>query len=289
MDIEKLNKTQIILLTLLTSFVTSIATGIVTVTLMDQAPPGVTHTISKVVEKTVEKIVPAKTQGSTIIKTVVVEQKDALAEAVAKNEQSLVRIKKASNEESEEDLFISIGFVVSESGLVITDSAHVGNDIEYSVEFSDGSKGLMKVVDQSEGSGIALLLAEGEDEKNSFTPVKFADEDTLSLGEGIVALGGKENNNIQTGVITNLKMSEREVVNKNEEGEEESSVEKYLYAIYTNILGKVDSGSMLFDMKGDVAGMNIVREGNVFTVPASTVLKFIADYESSVVVDTENE
>ena len=34
MDLEKLNKSQIVLLTLLVSFVTSIATGIVTVALM---------------------------------------------------------------------------------------------------------------------------------------------------------------------------------------------------------------------------------------------------------------
>ena len=37
---EHLNKQQLILLTLLISFVTSIATGIVTVSLMDQAPQG---------------------------------------------------------------------------------------------------------------------------------------------------------------------------------------------------------------------------------------------------------
>ena len=58
MDIEHLNRTQIILLTLLVSFVTSIATGIVTVTLLAQAPQGVTQTINRVVERTVERVVP---------------------------------------------------------------------------------------------------------------------------------------------------------------------------------------------------------------------------------------
>ena len=47
---ESLTKTQIVLLVLLVSFVTSLATGIVTVTLVNQAPQPVTHTINKVVE-----------------------------------------------------------------------------------------------------------------------------------------------------------------------------------------------------------------------------------------------
>ncbi|MCE9585048.1 hypothetical protein K8Q94_00265 [Candidatus Nomurabacteria bacterium] len=59
MDIKDLNKTQLILLALLLSFVTSIATGISTVTLLQQAPASVTVPINRVVRQTVEKIVPA--------------------------------------------------------------------------------------------------------------------------------------------------------------------------------------------------------------------------------------
>ena len=66
MNIEELNKTQIILLTLLISFITSIATGIVTVSLMNQAPKVVTDTVHKVIEKTVERVVPGE-QKATII------------------------------------------------------------------------------------------------------------------------------------------------------------------------------------------------------------------------------
>ena len=58
MDVKDLNKSQLILLALLLSFVTSLATGITTVTLMQQAPASVRTPITRVVRQTVEKIVP---------------------------------------------------------------------------------------------------------------------------------------------------------------------------------------------------------------------------------------
>ena len=60
MDIKDLNKSQLILLAVLLSFITSIATGITTVTLMQQAPASVTVPVTRIVRETVEKVVPAQ-------------------------------------------------------------------------------------------------------------------------------------------------------------------------------------------------------------------------------------
>jgi hypothetical protein len=60
MDIKDLNKSQLILLAVLLSFITSIATGITTVTLMQQAPSSVTVPVTRIVRETVEKIVPVE-------------------------------------------------------------------------------------------------------------------------------------------------------------------------------------------------------------------------------------
>lgn len=59
MDIKELNKSQLILLAVLLSFVTSIATGITTVTLLQQAPSSVTVPLTQIVRETVEKVAPA--------------------------------------------------------------------------------------------------------------------------------------------------------------------------------------------------------------------------------------
>src|SRR5882672_5247230 len=120
MDIEQLSKSQIILLTLLTSFVTSIATGIVAVSLMDQAPPVVAQTVNRVVEHTVEKVIPSgQTAASTVTteKTVIVNQADLIAQATQKVTPSLVRLFSVS----EPSQFVSMGVVLNATGMIVTD------------------------------------------------------------------------------------------------------------------------------------------------------------------------
>ncbi len=81
MDIKDLNKSQLILLAILLSFVTSIATGITTVTLMQQAPASFTVPVTRIVRETVEKIVPSETIPKT--QALSAEEKKLLADLKA--------------------------------------------------------------------------------------------------------------------------------------------------------------------------------------------------------------
>ena len=86
-----LSKQQLILLALLVSFVTSLATGIITVSLMDQAPQGVIQTITQVVDKTIQEAA-APAQDSTADASSAASPGDALADAVAGVTQSIVEL-----------------------------------------------------------------------------------------------------------------------------------------------------------------------------------------------------
>ena len=119
MEIDKLNKNQIVLLTLLVSFVTSIATGIVTVTLMDQAPVGVTQTVNRVVERTIERVVPGETKTTTVIKEVpiLITEEQLIADLVQSASAAVVRVTRGAES-------LGSAFIVSRDGQVIT-AAHL--------------------------------------------------------------------------------------------------------------------------------------------------------------------
>ncbi|MBU2109519.1 hypothetical protein KKB71_00985, partial [Patescibacteria group bacterium] len=89
---ENLTRTQIILLVLLVSFVTSLATGIVTVTLVNQAPQPITHTLGKVIEKTIERVVPGESQPVSVQPPVVISPEEAIVKIVQNVSSAVVSV-----------------------------------------------------------------------------------------------------------------------------------------------------------------------------------------------------
>ena len=113
MDIKDLNKSQLILLAVLLSFVTSIATGITTVTLMQQAPASFTAPVNRIIKQTIEKI--QQVEGKTITQTVVIKEEDLVVDAIAKNKSSIFTVTKEVIDEAGHTVEVSAGksFVIS--------------------------------------------------------------------------------------------------------------------------------------------------------------------------------
>jgi len=207
MDLEQLSKTQIILLTLFVSFVTSIATGIVTVSLMEQAPPAFAQTVNRVIERTVEKVVPTSQGAATVItqeKTVVVKEADLLASAVQKVAPSVVRLYKSGTEET---VFLGLGLVLNKDGTIVTDSAALGDLADASVVLADGTTIRAFVNSRDAKNSFAFLQAatttkSGEGTKAVvFAPVVIASEAPI-LGSSVLVLAGRGAMRIADGIVT---------------------------------------------------------------------------------------
>src|SRR3989338_10370670 len=78
---ENLTKTQLVLLVLLISFITSLVTGIVSVTLVNQAPAQITQTINRVIEKVTPEGISGK--DSAAAAALVITSEDLVTKLVS--------------------------------------------------------------------------------------------------------------------------------------------------------------------------------------------------------------
>lgn len=154
MDVKELNKSQLILLALLLSFVTSIATGITTVTLMEKAPQSVTIPINRIVRETVEKVAP-----SEIIEV------DALTDEQKKLLEELKAIKPLSVslylKGEKEDTLLGTGLLLGENKVVIASKINQPKEGEvYLVKSVLGEKIVSKVSAQDDLTIVELAKLE---------------------------------------------------------------------------------------------------------------------------------
>ncbi len=245
MDLEHINKTQIVLLTLLISFVTSIATGIATVSLIEKAPTDVTRIIDRIVQQPIETIVPGTREVVTQERTVVVSESDLIAKAIGAITPSIVRLYTVSSRDNLD--FQGMGVIVSEEGIVVADRRIVESGEDYVARLSDGTE-LRAEPSQGEGEqGFFRLDAE---EDQTFTPAAFGAFDTLALGQTVIALSGETSLSISPGVIAELLPTEKE-----------NAASRIRASIDTS---RVLLGSPLIDLSGSVIGMPESEGGSIF-------------------------
>lgn len=276
---EDLNKSQIVLLTLLISFVTSIATGIMTSSLLQQAPIEVTRNINRIVEKTIETVTPAIVNNSSTqkeITTVVVKEDDLIVDSIDKNLKSVVRIKEKDGNVGV-ITFYGIGLVLTKDGIIIADRKKILSENIYIATMSDGKEFPLIPIGVDKQTNFILFKAnQGEKitEKTSypFFVGKFSDVDA-KLGQTIIALGGDETNAVSVGRVISFDMKESGVG---------TSTTKYLAGLETDLVVKdLVSGSPVFNLSGDVIGFKLSADSSKVIVPVSILKK-----ELSILNDT---
>ena len=197
MNLEELNKSQIVLLTMLVSFVTSIATGIVTVSLIEEAPADVTRVVQRVVERTVEQVAPAETQQATVItkeKTIIIKESDLIAAAIADNKSKIVSLVDVDSL-----AFISLGVFIDTEGTIAVDASTLNEGGTYAIDLGEEELTPATVTYEGGARGVALLTVEAE--RIGIEPVTSS-EAALQLGQTLVAFIG--NGSITQGIATEL-------------------------------------------------------------------------------------
>jgi len=257
---DDLNAQQIVLLTLLVSFVTSIATGITTVSLLEQAPEPVTQTINRIVEKTIERVVTEPSENTeTIVEkeivTVVVNEEDLTIEAVEKNSRSLVRIYEQAGDLRN---LVALGIVFNENGDIVTDTNQIEESTQYIGVYQSGEFPLI-VTKKEEEQIFATLSIDSESENPiNFSPAVLTNSSDLKLGQSVISLSGQSQNSVSTGIINFLEKSE----------------EDQLLHIQSSVNAEnVLIGSIILNLKGEIAGIKVEDQSGLTSFIPSNILR----------------
>ena len=303
---ENLTRAQLILLVLLVSFITSLVTGIVTVSLVSQNPASPVQTIQRVIERSVGASTPIienlpATQEELIIKLVKNVSPAAVSVVATKDipviEQYFInpfegdeffqqflppdflvpQFRQKGTEKRQ--ISAGTGFFVSGDGMLVTNK-HVVEDreAEYSVIMNDGKKLSAKVLARDPVQDIAILKVEGE----KFTFVPLGNSDKLEVGQTVVAIGnalGEFQNTVSVGVISGLR---RTIV----AGGSASGPETLQQVIQTDAaINPGNSGGPLLDLSGRAIGINTAMargaENVGFALPINVVRKAAEDVKAS--------
>ncbi len=197
MNIEDLSKTQLLLLTILVNFVTAIATAVMTVSLLDQAPPNVTQTVNRIVERTVEtaaqtplQVIPGVTPPK---ETVVIHDEDLLAASIGADASRTVLIYKGATTTP----VLAVGTYLPDKRAVVTATA-AGLPKEATIAFLDG-----RTAEASLSRPGATLTIYGFSDTATLPSVATPDlipAATLKQGQTLVAL--TRANAAVTGIIS---------------------------------------------------------------------------------------
>tara|TARA_B100000902_G_scaffold34403_1_gene41397 strand:- start:24426 stop:25829 length:1404 start_codon:yes stop_codon:yes gene_type:complete len=160
------------------------------------------------------------------------------------------------------------GFIIDETGIVVTNN-HVIQDAEDIIVRVNGDKDYKATVIGADPlSDLAILQL---DTKDKFTPVKFGNSDKARIGDWVIAIGNPFGlgGTVTSGIISARNRS--------------IGLSRYEDYIQTDAsINSGNSGGPLFDMNGNVIGINTAilgRSGSIgigFSIPSNSA-KIVID------------
>ena len=154
------------------------------------------------------------------------------------------------------------GFIINENGIVVTNNHVIEGAEDIVVQVNGDKEFKAKVIGADPLSDIAVLQL---DTKEKFIPVKFGDSDKARIGDWVIAIGNPFGfgGTVTSGIISARNRS--------------IGLSRYEDYIQTDAsINSGNSGGPLFDMNGNVIGINTAilgRSGNVgigFSIPSNS-------------------
>ena len=195
MNIEELSKSQLILLTILVNFVTSVATGILTVSLLDHAPAFVTQTVNRVVEHTIETVAAAA--PAAVVQAPAPSNQDLVTSAIGADASRAIAIYAADTGTSTPA--ISIGTYLPKSRAVVTASQD-SLPKEVLIEFTSGA--YIPASLAHEGKGVMIYGFADNASLPKMTSPSLVDPSNLKLGETALAISA--DGSAATGIVARV-------------------------------------------------------------------------------------
>lgn len=237
MNIEELSKSQLILLTILVNFVTSVATGILTVSLLDNAPAYVTQTVNRVVERTIETVAAAP---AAIIQAPAPSNQDLVTAAIGAAAMRTVAIYSADTGTSTPA--VSVGTYIPKARAIATASQDALPK-EALIEFTNGM--YIPASLAHEGNGITIYGFADDAVLPKIGSLVLVAATDLKLGATVLALS--TDGSASTGIVSRV----------NSKG------------IYTT-LPDIGIGSAAVDLSGNLIGISGSETAGLL-ISASTV------------------
>ena len=160
------------------------------------------------------------------------------------------------------------GFIIDSSGIIVTNNHVIKGAEDILVRIEGGQEYEAKVIGADPLSDLAILKIKSNEK---FKPVKFGDSNKARIGDWVIAIGNPLG---LSGTVTAGIISAR---NRN------IGMSRYEDFIQTDAsINQGNSGGPLFNMNGDVIGINtaiIGREGNIgigFSIPSNNA-KIVID------------